>query len=455
MATKHVSIDAAKKPGEGLPIRYLLVLWLLVLSAVAFLDRTNIAIAGVQIDREFKIDNAHLGWVFSAFLLGYAAFQVPGGLLARRFGPRRVLTLSLTWWGIFITLTALVPSTMRGALIGLVMVRFLLGAGEATMFPAMNCFIERWFPIAERGKANGIIFGGVGLGSGLAPPLAAAVILRYGWHVLFFGCGALGVLAGAIWYVIARDTPEEDGWVRASELDRIVRGRGDAPNRGAGERSRSDGRLPTPWKKIFGSKEVLALTASYFTFGYVAWVFFSWFYIYLAQVRGLNLKASAVYSMFPFIGMTLGSLIGGVASDWLARHYCPRTGRCFLPAFALACTAILLTVGARAHHAQTASIVLSCGAAVLYLSQSCFWSVSADFAGEFAGVASGIMNMGCQIGGAVTASLTPVIASHFGWETSFLAATILAALGALAWLAVNPEARLAKASLPIRPLSGA
>ncbi len=356
MATKPVSVDAARKPGNGLPIRYTLVLWLLVLSAVAFLDRTNIAIAGVQIGKAFKIDNAHLGWVFSAFLIGYACFQIPGGVLARRIGPRRVLTLSLTWWGIFITLTALVPSTMRGALIGLVMVRFLLGAGEATMFPAMNCFIERWFPIAERGKANGIIFGGVGLGSGLAPPLATAVILRYGWHVLFFGCGALGVLAGAVWYVIARDTPEEDRWVRASELDRIVRGRGDAPNRAAAERSRPDGKLPTPWK-IFGSKRGPGPDRELFLpFGYVAWIFFGWFFIYLAQVRGLNLKTSAVYSMFPFIGMTLGSLIGGVASDWLARRYGPRTGRCFLAAFALACTAILLTVGARAHHAQTASI---------------------------------------------------------------------------------------------------
>jgi len=183
---------------------------------------------------------------------------------------------------------------------------------------------------------------------------------------------------------------------------------------------------------------------SYFTFGYVAWIFFSWFYIYLVQVRGLNLKTSAVYSMFPFIAMTLGSLLGGVASDWLVRHYSPRIGRCFLPAFALAFTAVLLLLGSRAHQAQTASIVLACGAGALYLSQSCFWSVTADFAGEHAGVVSGTMNMGCQLGGAVTASLTPLIAAHFGWEASFLAATIFAALGALAWLTVDPTARLSE-----------
>jgi ACS family glucarate transporter-like MFS transporter len=252
------------------------------------------------------------------------------------------------------------------------------------------------------------------------------------------------LLAGTIWYLAARDTPEEHPWVQAGELEVIVRGRGKAHKVGDGARGPSAGKSKAPWRRIFRSKEVLALTLSYFTFGYVAWIFFSWFYIYLVQVRGLNLKTSAVYSMFPFIAMTLGSILGGIASDWLTRHYSPRIGRCFLPSFALAFTAVLLLLGSRAHHAQTASIVLACGAGALYLSQSCFWSVTADFAGEHSGVVSGTMNMGCQLGGAATASLTPLIASHFGWEASFLTATIFAALGALAWLTVDPTARLSE-----------
>src|ERR1700722_17026673 len=98
-----------------LPTRYLLVIWLFVLSAVAYLDRTNISIAGIQIGREFAIDNTHLGWVFSAFLIGYAGFQIPAGLLARRLGPRRVLALGVIWWSVFTGLTTLVPAGMRGA----------------------------------------------------------------------------------------------------------------------------------------------------------------------------------------------------------------------------------------------------------------------------------------------------------------------------------------------------
>jgi len=434
----------ARKYGGGPPVRYLLVLWLLALSAVAFLDRTNISIAGVQIGSEFKIDNARLGWVFSAFLIGYASFQIPGGVLARRFGPRRLLAFSVIWWGVFTALTALVPSGIRGALLVLVLVRIALGAGEAIMYPAANQFVERWFPMVERGKANGIIFGGVGIGSGLTPPLLTAIILHFGWRASFWFCAVVGLLSGTVWYLAARDTPEEHPWMTSGELDAIVRGRGDTPGRSATSHLRSEGGSGAPWRRICCSKEVLTLTASYFAFGYVAWIYFSWFYIYLAQGRGLNLKASALYSMLPFIAMTLGSLFGGVASDWLARHVSIRSGRCVLPAFALGCTAILLVVGSRAHDPRVASAVLACGAGALYLSQSCYWSVSADFAREFAGVVSGTMNMGCQIGGAATASLTPLIASHFGWDASFLAATILAALGALAWLAVDPHVRLAR-----------
>jgi len=435
--------NPAREHANGPSIRYLLVLWLLVLSAVAFLDRTNISIAGVQIGSEFKIDNARLGWVFSAFLIGYASFQIPGGVLARRFGQRRLLAFSVIWWGVFTALTAFVPPGMRGALLVLIMVRIALGAGEAIMYPAANQFVERWFPIGERGKANGVIFGGVGIGSGLTPPLLTAIILHFGWRASFWFCAVVGLLVGTVWYLAARDTPEEHPWVTSGELDTIVRGRGDAQDRGAAPNRLPDERPGAPWGRICCSKEVLALTASYFAYGYVAWIYFSWFYIYLAQVRGLNLKASALYSMFPFIAMTLGSLLGGVASDWLARQVSIRVGRCFLPALAFGCTAILLVVGSRAHDPRVASAVLACGAGALYLSQSCFWSVSADFAGEFAGVVSGTMNMGCQIGGAVTASLTPLIASHFGWEASFLTATIFAVLGALAWIAVNPHARLA------------
>jgi MFS transporter, ACS family, glucarate transporter len=431
-----------KRTSPAVPIRYLLVVWLFVLSAVAYLDRTNISIAGMQIGKEFAIDNTHLGWVFSAFLIGYAALQVPAGLLVHRFGTRLVLTFAVVWWGIFTVLTVLVPPGVSGSIVILVLVRFALGAGEATMYPATSQFVERWFPMRERGKANGIIFGGVGVGSGLTPPIVTAIIVHYGWRASFWFSALVGIIAGTIWYLIARDTPEKHPFVQESELALIQDGRNSASDAGLASRRSILNQRSVPWLRIFTSKEVLALTLGYFCFGYVAWVFFGWFYIYLAEVRGLNLKTSAIYSMLPFVGMTIGCLSGGVASDWMAQRLSLRTGRSLLPAFSMALTAVLMVLGSRAERAQTAGIVLALGAGILYVSASCFWAVSANFAGEYASLTSGIMNMGCQIGGACTASLTPLIAAHFGWQMSFFVAALFAAIGALAWLIVDPKQNL-------------
>jgi ACS family glucarate transporter-like MFS transporter len=183
---------------------------------------------------------------------------------------------------------------------------------------------------------------------------------------------------------------------------------------------------------------VWAVTISYFCFGYVAWIFFSWFFIYLAQVRGLNLKASAFYAMLPPIAMSVCSLLGGGINDRLTKWHSLRLGRCGLAVFGLAVAGIFIAFGSQVDSARLASVVLAGGAGALYLSQSSFWSVTADIAGKSSGSVSGFMNMGAQIGGAVTASLTPAIAARFGWTASFLVAATLCLLGAAAWLIVDP-----------------
>ena len=147
------------------PIRGLLVFGLFLISAVAFLDRTNVSIAGPAIQAELGIDNQHLGWVFSAFLLGYAAFQVVGGWLAIRFGPRRALAAGVLWWGLFSVLTTAASPRLAHMLAILILIRFSLGAGEAVLYPGSNQFVARWIPVAERGRANGWIFAGVGAGA--------------------------------------------------------------------------------------------------------------------------------------------------------------------------------------------------------------------------------------------------------------------------------------------------
>lgn len=420
-------------------IRWFLVFWLFVLSAVSYLDRVNISIAGNSIAEEFGLSPVQLGYVFSAFLIGYALFQTPGGWLADRLGPRVVLTAGVIWWGIFTALTASVPGKIPHAILLFVLARFLLGAGEAIIYPASNQFVSRWIPTQERGVANGLIFAGVGAGAGTAPALVTFIMLHYGWRSSFWVSALLGLLVGAVWFLSARDTPESHRAVSSQELARIQKGR---PDDSAG--------APTTrlsWSVILSSKEVWGVTLSYFCFGYVAWIFFSWFYIYLFKVRGLDLKSSAFYSTFPPLAMVVCSLLGGVVSDALTKSYGKRIGRCSVAFVALALASAFLILGSHVQSGPLASLVLSGGAGALYLAQSSYWSVTADIAGRSAGSASGFMNMGAQFGGALTASLTPAIALRFGWNASFLVAASLSALGALAWLAVDPNRALKPAEL--------
>jgi len=420
-------------------VRWFLVFWLFVLSAVSYLDRVNISIAGGSIVDAYHLSEVQLGKVFSAMLVGYALFQTVGGRLADRFGPRFVLTAGVVWWGIFTALTALVPAQIADALFLFIAVRFCLGAGEAVIYPSANQFVARWIPVGERGLANGWIFAGVGAGAGLTPPLITYFMIHYGWRSSFWISAAIGLVAGGIWFVAARDTPAAHPRVSSPELAIIQSGLTlEVP--GTDPSTRDTGLVP--WRRVIASKNVWAVTISYFCYGYVAWIFFSWFYRYLAKVRGLDLKASAFYTMLPFLAMLAGCLLGGIINDRLTRLRGPRLGRCVLAAVSIGLAGLFIAFGAQVQSARVASFILAGGAGALYLSQSSFWSVTADIAGRSSGSVSGFMNTGNQIGAAITTILTPWFGVRFGWTAPFLAAAALCVIGAASWLVVDPTKTL-------------
>src|SRR5689334_11910076 len=160
-------------------IRWLLILWLFVISAVAFLDRVNISVAGVSLSKEFGLNTLRFGNIQSAFVLGYALFQAPAGRIADRFGPRAVIALATLWWGVFTAITGLVPSGIAGAFYVMLAVRFALGIGESVVYPASNRLVALWVPIKDRGLANGLIFAGVGVGAGFTPPIVTRIMITY------------------------------------------------------------------------------------------------------------------------------------------------------------------------------------------------------------------------------------------------------------------------------------
>ncbi|MGA7521286.1 MAG: MFS transporter [Acidobacteriaceae bacterium] len=411
-------------------MRWILVGWLAVIGAISYLDRVNLSIAAPSIAHEFHLSNVRLGLVFSAFNIGYGICQLPGGWVADRLGPRKVLTFSALWWALFTSLTASIPTGIVFAALTFWSARFLLGVGESVMYPSSNCWIASWIPTGERGVANGVIFAGVGTGAAITPPIIALAMARFGWRASFHFCALMGVLGGLVWLWLSRDRPDAHPHVNEAEAQIIARGI-------EGGDVRRKPRLA--WSAMLRNRSVWGVTISYFCYGYVAFIFFTWFYIYLNTVRKVDVKSSSYYAMLPFVAMACCSAAGGVISDAVSRRFGPRWGRCGVAIVALLTAAIFVALGATAESARSASIILAGGAGALYLSQSSYWSVSADLGGASAGSLSGLMNMGAQAGSAITAALTPVIADHIGWTSSFLVASGFCVLGALAWLIVNPH----------------
>ena len=246
-------------------LRWVLIFLCFLIACLAYMENVNISIAASAIKSEFSLSNVQMGWVFSAFVLGYALFQAPGGRFADRHGPRLAITVCLLWWSVFTVFTIAVPAGLAISLALLIAARFGLGVGEALMFPTTNRLVAVWIPSNERGVANGVIFAGVGAGAALAPPLLTFVLLTWGWRWSFLVRVPVQVLAALAWYWLVRNTPQEHPWMGKKELETIQAGLPARPKGAGAEKA-------LPWHTILGNRSMAAVTFSYFVFGYVAWI---------------------------------------------------------------------------------------------------------------------------------------------------------------------------------------
>jgi ACS family glucarate transporter-like MFS transporter len=405
-----------------------------MVAAVAYLDRSNIAIAAPLLKEELGLSNVELGVVFSAFSLGYAATQPIAGRLADRFGAYRIIALGVVIWSVLTAVTASIPAGFGFAFLALLGVRFALGVSEAVIFPASNRMVANWMPPSERGLANGLIFAGVGVGAGIAPPLITTIMLTHDWRAAFWATAAIGLVALVLWLLMARETPAAHPWASAAERDYIKSVIPDSSSASTGT---------ARWTMIISNPTVQLLIFSYFCFGYAAYIFFTWFFTYLSTVRGLDLKSSGIYGTLPFIAMAVASPAGGWIADRLTVSRGGRVGRCGVASAGMVLAAVFIAAATQVEDVRVVAAVLALGSGALYLAQSAFWTLSADIGRRSAGAVSGVMNMGSQIGGAAVAMLTPLLADTLGWSVSFLFTAGVCLAGGVAWLWIDPDASLA------------
>jgi len=423
-------------PEQPTRTRWLIVALIFCMGVLMFIDRVNISIAAKYIMPEYGISDVQMGWIFSAFVLGYAILQIPGGWLGDRFGPRRVLALAIFWWSAFTAVTAVAGELFLTAVIGVVgsfvVVRVLIGIGEAAGPPNYNRVVANWVAPGERGLAMGIAASGSAFGAALTPPLIVWIMVTLGWRAAFYLAGGAGIFLALLCYWFVTDQPADHPRVNAAELHLITQSQASSS-----AQSRHPGAVP--WRALLGRADLWFLTASYFALGYIIYIYFSWFYLYLVNVRGFSVLSGGWYSTAPFLAGAITSPIGGWLSDVLSRRFGKRIGRCGIGIGGLLLTAGLIWAGAGAADPYVAILFLALGSAALFLTAAAYWASTLDLASTYAGTVSGFMNMGGNLGGAISPTLTPFLAQRFGWESALYVAAALALVGALFWLGVHPE----------------
>jgi MFS family permease len=401
---------------------------LTLLSVITYLDRVCISVAGPRMQEALKIGPAAWGWVTGIFVISYAVFEIPTGVLGDRIGPRRVLTRIVLWWSGFTTLTGLVSGYYP-----LLLTRFLFGAGEAGAYPNASVVAARWFPVQERGRAFGIVLMAGQVGGAIAPLLVVPIEIQFGWRACFFLFGVLGVLWSGVWYRWFRDSPAEKRGVTAAELEET---------RGTIQPVRQ--RLP--WFIALRSANIWAVLGVALCYMYTYYFFQSWFHTYLANALGFSEK-NLLLSSLPFFVAAAANCFGGLLSNALARKIGLKWGRCSIGVASLGVAASCMVAAMLTHQQLGALVLLTLVYAGITFQQPIMFAVCLDIGGPYAGAMVGAMNTAAQIGAFASSVAFGYLVDHYqSYTLPFIPMALMLLLGAAFWLRVDPTKPLAAAS---------
>lgn len=432
-------VATMREDGPPTAVRWRIVAMLAGFSLVSYALRTNISIAAALMRSDLHLTQIQLGQVFSAFMAGYALFQVPAGALGDRYGPRLILTVAAVVWGVTTLMTGALPGLIGGAgatLVVLIAVRFLLGIAEAATYPVAASAVGVWMPASERAFANSLVIAGMALGSAFIPPLMSRLMVANGWRFSFYVTSVLAFLIAGLWWFYATDDPAQHPAVNEAER-RAIRAGLDAGARtaiAAGTRTRRMMHWP-----LLRNRNMILISVSYFLDSYVLFIFVFWFYLYLVDERGFGILRGGVYSSLPWIAALVIVPAGGRLCDVLSERHGRRFGRRAVAMTGLLVSSALLAWGARSQHAIPAIVALSLSVGFLMSTEGPFWSSAIDISGVHAGTAGGIMNTAGNLGGVVSTSLVPIIVDRFGWIVALATGSSFGLVAAVLWLLIRVD----------------
>jgi MFS family permease len=406
--------------------RYQVLVLLSSLSLITYMDRLCIAVAGPAMQKDLGLDTRQWGWVLGAFALTYSLFEIPAGAWGDKFGQKNILTRIVVWWSAFTVLTG-----FASGLALLITVRALFGMGEAGAYPNMSGVVARWFPLKQRSRAMGAIWGASRIGGALAPLIIVPVIALLGWRQGFWLFGLLGIIWMLIWRRQFHNSPKDHPGITVAELQEI-----DSDENNAGHST-------FPWKKIFGNPQVWLIMLMCWCYVWGSWFYLSWFHTYLVNGRGFTMKEMGICSPLPFIMGMIGNAAGGYLSDISSLKFGIKKGRRLVGSVSLALSAACLFLTAATTGKVSGMIFLILGFGLMDCMLPIAWAICLDIGGKYAGAVSGAMNSAGNLGGFVCSILFGYIVQRSGqYSPAIITVGILVMVSAILFACIDPEKKI-------------
>ena len=412
--------------GPASRARYTTIAFAMTLAIVTYIDRVCISQAAPLISGDLGLTKVEMAWAFSVFGWAYALFEIPGGWLADRLGPRRVLMRIVIWWSFFTAATG-----WAWNVVSLLVTRTLFGMGEAGCFPNLTRIFTLWLPQHERERAQASLWLAARWGGAFTPLLVTYVLDYVSWRRAFELFGLVGLVWAVAFFRWFRDDPRTHPKVNAAELAIMPEPRQSAIAHG-----------PTPWAELSSSASVWLLGLQYVALSYGWYFYITWLPTYLREVRGTGLKMGAILAGLPLLLGGVGCLISG----WVVPRLARIVGTMGLARKIVAIVGFIgasVSVIAFTKISDPANAMIVLGIAGLFndFVMPPAWAACMDVGGRYSGTVSGAMNMMGNIAGALSPLAVGYLLAWTGqnWTMTFYVSAAVYSLGAVCWLFLDPE----------------
>ena len=427
-------IAASEPRPPALRVRWLIFAGIFAAAFTAYLERSAMSVVAARMIPEVGLSQVQLGYLFNAFLVTYTLMQFPGGLFAQRFGSHRTTLVCLLLSTLGTAATAFVPGLATGAvlIVALAAARALTGLGQGPLFPSNAGLVQAWFPPRRWAFLQGLQVTGLSLGAAATPPIVAAVMAAFGWRIALYATCVPTLLLCALWWAYVRDTPRAHRAVVPAELAEIE----PEPRTTVAPRfSWAEVRL------VLGNRNVLLLSLGYLLMNYVFYFFMNWSFLYLVQERHLTLLKSGWLAAIPLLVGSLCASLGGLGCDAACARLGARWGFRLLPLIVLPVSAAMLMVAVRADNPYAAVAALAACFGCAQMTEAPFWAAAFWVARERASAATGVLNMGGNIGGMIGTVIVAALTQAHNWEAAFATGVGFALASAALWLLIDVERR--------------